>query len=200
MAIAGKQPNQLFGKFTWRLENFSEISNHGTKRELRSNQFSVGEYKWYILVRRSHPHAATGLMAPWLLANTCCMPQVYPQGCDVCNHLSLFLCVADYDKLLPGTLFLLSDHAAARGSLKNAANAWHGAAHDWHSSGSGAGWSHFAQFTIAVVNKDPKKSKYSGQQQRPLSAMCAEVFGCLPPPCYKPARQHLCKRAVPVQA
>lgn len=27
---------------------------------------------------------------------------------------------------------------------------------------SGAGWSHFAQFTIAVVNKDPKKSKYSG--------------------------------------
>jgi hypothetical protein len=50
---------------------------------------------------------------------------VYPQGCDVCNHLSLFLCVADYDKLLPG-------------------------------------WSHFAQFTIAVVNKDPKKSKYSG--------------------------------------
>jgi hypothetical protein len=51
---------------------------------------------------------------------------VYPQGCDVCNHLSLFLCVADYDKLLPG-------------------------------------WSHFAQFTIAVVNKDPKKSKYSGE-------------------------------------
>jgi len=27
---------------------------------------------------------------------------VYPQGCDVHNHLSLFLCVADYDKLLPG--------------------------------------------------------------------------------------------------
>ncbi len=30
---------------------------------------------------------------------------VYPQGCDVCNHLSLFLCVADYDKLLPGAAF-----------------------------------------------------------------------------------------------
>ena len=27
---------------------------------------------------------------------------VYQQGCDVHNHLSLFLCVADYDKLLPG--------------------------------------------------------------------------------------------------
>ena len=24
------------------------------------------------------------------------------------------------------------------------------------------GWSHFAQFTIAVSNKDPKKSKHSG--------------------------------------
>jgi hypothetical protein len=23
---------------------------------------------------------------------------VYPHGCDVANHLSLFLCVADYDK------------------------------------------------------------------------------------------------------
>eukprot|EP00955_Chlamydomonas_euryale_P030617 322561-Chlamydomonas_euryale.AAC.6 len=34
---------------------------------------------------------------------------VYPQGCDVCNHLSLFLCVADYDKLLPG-----AEIAAAR--------------------------------------------------------------------------------------
>jgi hypothetical protein len=29
-----------------------------------------------------------------------------------------------------------------------------------------AGWSHFAQFTIAVANKDPKKSKYSGEQQQ----------------------------------
>eukprot|EP00878_Enallax_costatus_P025513 GHUV01027300.1.p1 GENE.GHUV01027300.1~~GHUV01027300.1.p1 ORF type:complete len:188 (-),score=16.41 GHUV01027300.1:941-1504(-) len=40
-------------------------------------------------------------------AAECCLTnrhvlQVYPQGCDVCNHLSLFLCVADYDKLLPG--------------------------------------------------------------------------------------------------
>merc|ERR1719263_2185397 len=28
------------------------------------------------------------------------------------------------------------------------------------------GWSHFAQFTIAVVNKDPKKSKYSDTLHR----------------------------------
>jgi len=89
----------MYGKFTWKIENFSEIS----KRELRSKCFEVGGYKWYILV--------------------------YPQGCDVHNHLSLFLCVADYDKLLPG-------------------------------------WSHFAQFTIAVVNKDPKKSKYSDTLHR----------------------------------
>eukprot|EP00850_Spirogloea_muscicola_P000645 SM000002S05725 [mRNA] locus=s2:1806044:1813333:- [translate_table: standard] len=95
----GPKPSELYGKFTWKIEKFSEIN----KRELRSNVFEVGGYKWYILV--------------------------YPQGCDVCNHLSLFLCVADYDKLLPG-------------------------------------WSHFAQFTIAVVNKDPKKSKYSDTLHR----------------------------------
>ncbi|CAL6375408.1 unnamed protein product [Bathycoccus prasinos] len=96
---SGPQPADMYGKFTWKIENFSEIS----KRELRSKCFEVGGYKWYILV--------------------------YPQGCDVHNHLSLFLCVADYDKLLPG-------------------------------------WSHFAQFTIAVVNKDPKKSKYSDTLHR----------------------------------
>ncbi|KAF6175039.1 hypothetical protein GIB67_039587 [Kingdonia uniflora] len=94
--ICGPKPSELYGKFTWKIENFSQIS----KRELRSNAFEVGGYKWYILI--------------------------YPQGCDVCNHLSLFLCVANHDKLLPG-------------------------------------WSHFAQFTIAVVNKDPRKSKYSGR-------------------------------------
>ncbi|RYR25654.1 hypothetical protein Ahy_B02g059553 [Arachis hypogaea] len=63
----GPKPSELYGKYTWKIEKFSQI----TKRELRSNAFEVGGYKWY-------------------------------------------------------------------------------------------GWSHFAQFTIAVVNKDPKKSKYSG--------------------------------------
>lgn len=95
----GPKPSDLYGKYTWKVEKFSQI----TKRELRSNAFEVGGYKWYILI--------------------------YPQGCDVCNHLSLFLCVANHDKLLPG-------------------------------------WSHFAQFTIAVVNKDPKKSKYSDTLHR----------------------------------
>uniref|UniRef100_A0A0D9Y144 MATH domain-containing protein n=1 Tax=Leersia perrieri TaxID=77586 RepID=A0A0D9Y144_9ORYZ len=95
----GPRPSELYGKFTWRIDNFSQIN----KRELRSNSFDVGGYKWYILI--------------------------YPQGCDVCHHLSLFLCVANHDKLLPG-------------------------------------WSHFAQFTIAVINKDPKKSKYSDTLHR----------------------------------
>ncbi|XP_078436714.1 TNF receptor-associated factor homolog 1a-like isoform X2 [Wolffia australiana] len=95
----GPRPSDLYGKFTWKVEGFSQIS----KRELRSNVFEVGGYKWYILI--------------------------YPQGCDVCNHLSLFLCVANHDKLLPG-------------------------------------WSHFAQFTIAVVNTDSKKSKYSDTLHR----------------------------------
>ncbi|KAF3661833.1 putative MATH domain-containing protein-like isoform X2 [Capsicum annuum] len=96
---AGPKPSELYGKYTWKIDKFSQIN----KRELRSNAFDVGGYKWYILI--------------------------YPQGCDVCNHLSLFLCVANHDKLLPG-------------------------------------WSHFAQFTIAVVNKDPKKSKYSDTLHR----------------------------------
>ncbi|KAK8661495.1 hypothetical protein V6N13_091097 [Hibiscus sabdariffa] len=97
--VGGPKPSELYGRYTWKIEKFSQTN----KRELRSNAFEVGGYKWYILI--------------------------YPQGCDVCNHLSLFLCVADHDKLLPG-------------------------------------WSHFAQFTIAVVNKDPKKSKYSDTLHR----------------------------------
>ncbi|KAK2080444.1 hypothetical protein QBZ16_000297 [Prototheca wickerhamii] len=92
-------PGDLYGRFTWRIDKFSEI----TKRELRSDVFQVGGYNWYILV--------------------------YPQGCDVANHLSLFLCVADHDQLLPG-------------------------------------WSHFSQFTIAVVNREPKASKYSDTLHR----------------------------------
>ncbi|KMT15683.1 hypothetical protein BVRB_3g056690 [Beta vulgaris subsp. vulgaris] len=95
----GPKPEELYAKYTWRIDKFSQIK----KRELRSNAFEVGGYNWYILI--------------------------YPQGCDVCNHLSLFLCVANHDKLLPG-------------------------------------WSHFAQFTIAVVNKDAKKSKYSDTLHR----------------------------------
>ncbi|XP_038700191.1 TNF receptor-associated factor homolog 1a-like [Tripterygium wilfordii] len=96
---AGPKPSELFGRHTWKIEKFSQI----TKRELHSDVFDAGGYKWYILI--------------------------YPQGCDVSNHLSLFLCVANHEKLLPG-------------------------------------WSHFAQFTIAVVNKDPKKSKYSDTLHR----------------------------------
>ncbi|XP_058770862.1 TNF receptor-associated factor homolog 1b-like [Vicia villosa] len=95
----GLKPSELYGKYTWKIEKFSQI----TKRELRSNAFEVGGYKWYVLL--------------------------YPLGCDERNHLSLFLCVANHDKLLPG-------------------------------------WSHFAQFTISVVNKDPKKSKYSDTLHR----------------------------------
>jgi len=76
---------------------------------------------------------------------------VYPQGCDVCDHLSLFLCVADYDKLLPGARRLRQTRTL-HCALRRCACA--------------AGWSHFAQFTIAVVNRDPKKSKYSDTLHR----------------------------------
>ena len=39
----GLKPSELYGKYTWKIEKFSEIN----KRELRSNQFEVGGYKWY---------------------------------------------------------------------------------------------------------------------------------------------------------
>jgi hypothetical protein len=44
-----------------------------------------------------------------------------------------------------------------------------------------AGWSHFAQFTIAVVNKDPKKSKYSGNVAitEPSKIMAVDYCGWL---------------------
>ncbi|KAL1191307.1 TNF receptor-associated factor-like protein [Cardamine amara subsp. amara] len=45
-------------------------------QELYSNVFEVGGHKWSILM--------------------------FPQGCDVSNHLSLFLCVANHNKLLTG--------------------------------------------------------------------------------------------------
>ena len=41
---AGPSPQQLYGRFTWKIDNFSEIS----KRELRSNVFEVGSYKWCV--------------------------------------------------------------------------------------------------------------------------------------------------------
>ena len=38
----GMRPSDLYGKFTWKIENFLQIS----KRELRSNLFEVGGCKW----------------------------------------------------------------------------------------------------------------------------------------------------------
>ena len=38
----GPKPDDLYGKFTWRIEGFSEVS----KRELRSAVFEVGGYRW----------------------------------------------------------------------------------------------------------------------------------------------------------
>ncbi|KAF8116383.1 hypothetical protein N665_0019s0061 [Sinapis alba] len=56
------------------IEKFSKIS----KQEIRSNVFEVGGHQWSILV--------------------------YPKGCEVPTHLSLFLCVANCDRILPDTL------------------------------------------------------------------------------------------------
>ncbi|KAL6548326.1 hypothetical protein OROGR_008747 [Orobanche gracilis] len=112
----GPKRAELFGKYTWKIEKFSQIN----KRELRSNAFEIGGCKCSVL--KNALGFLNDVYCIWYIL-------IYPQGCDVCNHLSLFLCVASHDKLLPG-------------------------------------WSHFAQFTIAVVNKDPKKSKYSDTLHR----------------------------------
>jgi hypothetical protein len=49
------------------------------------------------------------MLTPWLFFPNLLRRYilVYPQGCDVSNHLSLFLCVANHDKLLPGLLLYL---------------------------------------------------------------------------------------------
>lgn len=89
----GSKHSELYGKHTWKIEKYSEIS----KPELRSDVFDAGGYKWYITI--------------------------YPQGWDVCNHLALYLCLANHAELPPGC-------------------------------------NHFVQYTLALVNKDPKKSIY----------------------------------------
>jgi len=73
--IVGVKPNALFGKFTWRIENFSEIS----KRELRSSQFDVGEYKWCVgFFLKVHSALAAQQLKVWLLSagTFWCTPKV----------------------------------------------------------------------------------------------------------------------------
>ncbi|XP_047317119.1 TNF receptor-associated factor homolog 1a-like [Impatiens glandulifera] len=96
----GPKPSSLYKKFTWQIDRFSQVMN---KKEIRSKVFEMGGYEWYILI--------------------------YPQGCEVNNHLSLFLCVANHEQLSPG-------------------------------------WSHFAQFAVAVVNKDTNRAKFSDTMHR----------------------------------
>lgn len=42
-SLSGPKPLDLYGRFTWKIEKFSTIN----KKELRSNAFEVGGYKWY---------------------------------------------------------------------------------------------------------------------------------------------------------
>ena len=122
---AGPPTSELYGKFTWVLDKFSGAAADGSgKRELRSSVFEVGNFKWWVpalqlgvgrmrtraeayacLCMHAQPAAAALCSLPPMLPAPACAHRyllVYPHGCDVANHLSLFLCVADYDKLLPG--------------------------------------------------------------------------------------------------
>jgi len=40
--ISGTKPLNLFGRYTWRIENFSKEK----KREMKSEPFEAGGYKW----------------------------------------------------------------------------------------------------------------------------------------------------------
>jgi hypothetical protein len=40
--ISGPRPLVLFGQYTWRIENFSKEK----KREMKSEPFEAGGYKW----------------------------------------------------------------------------------------------------------------------------------------------------------
>ena len=44
--LAGTKPAELYGKITWKIDKFSQIS----KRELRSDTFDAGNYKWCALL------------------------------------------------------------------------------------------------------------------------------------------------------
>ena len=50
---AGPKPSDLYEKFTWKIDKFSQIN----ERELRSNAFEVGGYKWYGLYQFAFCHA-----------------------------------------------------------------------------------------------------------------------------------------------
>lgn len=63
-------PSELYGKFTWKIENFSEIN----KRELRSAIFEVGSYKWCAAALHSYQQAISLFTCsrPCVLMLCCC--------------------------------------------------------------------------------------------------------------------------------
>ena len=58
VAPAGPKPSELYGKYTWKIENFSEVN----KRELRSAIFEVGSYKWCAAALRNWQQALSFLL------------------------------------------------------------------------------------------------------------------------------------------
>lgn len=107
-------PSKLYGTYTWKIGKFSEIC----KKEIRSNVFEIGGHQWYILF--------------------------YPQGCEICNHLSVFLCAANHQKLLPGwnhfamfTVSLMNNHPN-KSKHSDTLHKFYKREHDW-------GWKNFIE-------------------------------------------------------
>ena len=73
-SCAGPKPAALYGKFTWKIENFSEIS----KRELRSTVFEVGSYKWCAPAPRMPARTAAPASLLQCFSCLCACRQVHP--------------------------------------------------------------------------------------------------------------------------
>lgn len=89
---SGKRPNGLFGKWTWRIENFSDFGHNG-KRELRSAQFDVGEYKWCVRIDPAQQPACLSLHLVLMLLWGCCCCGV--AGTYLCIHRAV-MCATTY--------------------------------------------------------------------------------------------------------
>lgn len=89
---AGPQTSELYGKFTWKLDKFGECG----KRELRSNVFEVGSFKWcaatVLLLHCCLAAAVNGAAWPlllqlWMAVVLLPVPLLQVQSTCCCWHL-----------------------------------------------------------------------------------------------------------------
>ncbi|KAL7220188.1 hypothetical protein ACSBR2_013116 [Camellia fascicularis] len=123
----GPKPSELYGKYTWKIDKFSQID----KRELHSNAFEVGGYRWFVVslknawLKLKFDLLVHSFISPEKFVQFQFSKSTFEYTLKVVMSAIIFLCFSVW-------LIMTS----------------------------------FFQFTIAVVNKDPKKSKYSDTVHR----------------------------------